>query len=202
MGSSPPYWTAFRALAFRARALPGETVLVHGATGGVGIAAVQLARSWGLTVIGTGGTDEGRKLVAREGARHALDHRAPDYLDQLMRLTGGRGVDVVLEMLANVNLDKDLGVLAPRGRVVVIGSRGRVEIDPRRAMMLDASILGMSLRNAGPEEPAAIAAGLAAGFEGGTLTPVIGRELPLRSSGEAHRLIIEGPALGKIVLVP
>src|SRR5437763_2003796 len=147
-GVNVPYATAYRGLFQRAHALPGETVLVHGASGGVGTAAVQLARAAGLTVIGTGGTERGRELVKENGAHHVLDHKAADYLDQLMQFTEGRGVDVILEMLANVNLAKDLTVLAPRGRVVVIGNRGAIEINPRDAMGRDATILGMSLFNA------------------------------------------------------
>ena len=98
-------------------------MLVHGASGGVGTAAVQLARAAGMTVIGTAGTAEGRELVAREGAHHVLDHGVSGYLDALMEHTDGKGVDVILEMLANVNLGKDLQVLSRCGRVVVIGSR-------------------------------------------------------------------------------
>jgi NADPH2:quinone reductase len=122
---------------------PAETVLIHGASGGVGVAGVQLARAAGLTVIGTGGTERGRRLVAVQGAHHVLDHHAPGYLDELMKLTGGRGVDVILEMLANVNLAKDLTVLAPKGRVVVIGNRGNIEINPREIMRRDAAVLGL-----------------------------------------------------------
>jgi NADPH:quinone reductase len=197
-----PYATAYRGLFQRAHALPGEVVLVHGATGGVGVAATQLARSAGLTVIGTGGTEEGRRLVAEQGAHHVLDHHAPDYLARLVELTGGRGVDVVLEMLANVNLDKDLGVLARGGRVVVIGNRGRVEIDPRAAMGRDASILGMSLLNAGAPELARIHAALVAGLESGALRPVVGREMALADATRAHEAVMEPGAYGKIVLIP
>src|SRR5215211_694427 len=89
-----PYATAFRALFQRAKAVARESVLVHGASGGVGIASVQLARAAGLKVIGTGGTDEGRDLVAKEGAHHVLDHRAPGYLEEVLALTGGKGADV------------------------------------------------------------------------------------------------------------
>jgi NADPH2:quinone reductase len=124
-----PYATAYRALFHRAQAHPGESVLVHGATGGVGIAAVQLARAAGMRVIGTGGTEKGRANVEEQGAHHVLDHHAPDYLDRILALTGGTGVNVILEMLANVNLAKDLTVLSKHGRVVVIGSRGSVERD-------------------------------------------------------------------------
>ncbi|HVF49144.1 MAG TPA: NADPH:quinone reductase [Pyrinomonadaceae bacterium] len=197
-----PYATAYRALFLRAQAKAGETVLVHGASGGVGVAAVQLARAVGMTVIGTGGTEEGRRLVAEQGAHHVLDHRAPGYLDALGELTGGRGVDVILEMLANVNLGKDLNVLARRGRVVVIGSRGAVEIDPRALMGRDGSIHAMSLMNADAGELASIHAALVAGLENGTLTPVVGREMPLAEAAHAHTAILEPGAHGKIVLIP
>src|SRR5215470_8326798 len=90
-----PYGTAYRALFQRGRGRAGETVLVHGATGGVGTACVQIARAAGFTVIGTGGTDKGRALVAEQGAHHVLDHRAPDYEKQLMEITAGRGVDLI-----------------------------------------------------------------------------------------------------------
>ena len=195
-----PYATAYRALFDRARAQPGETVLVHGASGGVGIAAVQLARAAGLQVIGTGGTEEGRKLVREQGAHHVLDHRGADYLRELSELTGGRGVDVIIEMLANVNLNRDLGALARGGRVVVVGSRGSIEIDPRQAMTREASVHGMSLFNASALDLARIHAALVAGLENGTLRPIVGRELPLAEAPRAHELIMQPGAHGKIVL--
>ena len=197
-----PYGTAYRALFFRAHAKAGETVLVHGASGGVGLAAVQIARAAGLTVIGTGGSDEGRNEVKEQGAHHVLDHHTTDYLDPLLAITGGRGVDLILEMLANVNLGKDLNVLAPHGRVVVIGSRGAVEIDPRATMGRDASILGMSLNNATPQELKSIHAALVAGLENGTLRPIVGQEMPLADAPRAHKAIMEPGAHGKIVLIP
>ncbi len=197
-----PYATAYRALFQRARATAGEKVLVHGASGGVGVAAVQIARAAGMTVIGTAGTDRGRRLVAEQGAHHVLDHRAPDYLDQIPSLTEGRGVDVVLEMLANVNLSKDLGILAKDGRVVVIGSRGKIEIDPRMIMSCDGDILGMTLINVPEAELAHIHRALVAGLENGSLRPVIGQEIPLAEAPHAHRAVMEPGASGKIVLVP
>lgn len=197
-----PYATAYRALFQRAHALPGEWVLVHGASGGVGSAAVQLARAAGLTVVGTGGSERGRALVRQEGAHHVLDHHAEGYLDQLRALTGGRGVDIILEMLANVNLGKDLGALAPGGRVVVIGSRGPVEINPRDAMGRDATILGMTLRNVSESDMARIHAALHAGFENGSLKPIVGQELPLAQAPRAHEEVLAPGSYGKVVLVP
>lgn len=111
-------------------------------------------------------------------------------------------MDVILEMLGNVNLGKDLTILAPKGRVVVIGSRGPVEINPREAMMRDAAILGMSLWNVSDGELASIHAALVAGLANGTLRPVIGQELPLREASRAHAAVMEPGAYGKTVLVP
>ncbi len=197
-----PYATAYRALFHRAAAREGEVVLVHGATGGVGTAAVQLAHAAGMTVIATGGTEKGRSKAAEQGAHHVLDHHAPDYLDQVAAITGGSGVDVILEMLANVNLGKDLGILAKYGRVVVIGSRGKIEIDPRATITRDLSILGMSLMNTSEEDRAAIHAALVAGLENGTLKPIVGKEMPLAEAARAHEAVMQPGALGKIVLIP
>ena len=195
-----PYATAYRGLLQRADAKPGETVLVHGASGGVGTAAVQLARARGLRVFGTAGSDEGRNLAREQGAHEVFDHRAPDHFIQIMNATGGRGVDVIVELLANVNLAKDLTILAKSGRVAIIGSRGRVEIDPRDSMQRDADLRGMAMPNTSPEDLASIHAALVAGLENGTLRPVIGKEFPLAEAAKAHRAVMEPGAFGKIVL--
>lgn len=197
-----PYSAAYRALFQRARAIPAETVLIHGASGGVGIAAVQLARAAGLTIIGTAGTGKSRHLVSDQGAHHVLDHHAPDYLNQIMALTEGCGVNIILEMLANVNLGKDLGLLAGGGRVVVIGSRGPVAINPRDMMSQEACVLGMLLWNANEEDVKSIQAALGAGLENGTLRPVVGREIPLSEAPQAHHAVIESSTYAKIALVP
>jgi NADPH2:quinone reductase len=197
-----PYATAWRALFQRARSVPGETVLVHGASGGVGIAAIQIARAGGLRVFGTAGTAEGIALVLREKALAAFDHRSAGYLEEAVAATGGRGFDVILEMLANVNLPRDLKALAMGGRVVVIGNRGAVEIDARDAMARDASIVGMSLFNIPDADRTVVHAALAAGLEIGTLRPVIGRELPLSAAPESHVAVMSPGAKGKIVLIP
>jgi len=196
-----PYGVAYRALFQRAQVKAGETVLVHGATGGVGIASVQLAVAAGTTVMGTGGTEQGRELVRAQGAHHVLDHRSHTYLDEIMQLTDGNGVDVIVEMLANANLGNDLKMIAQRGRVVVIGSRGTVTIDPRDAMSREAAILGVVVFNATAEELIEIHTALGAGFEDGTLTPVIGRELVLSQAADGHRAVLESGAYGKIVLM-
>ena len=197
-----PYGTAWRALFDRARAQPGETLLVHGASGGVGIAATQLARAYGMRVIGTAGTEKGAALVRAQGAHEVLNHREAGYLDRILPLTGGHGVDVILEMLTNVNLDKDLEVLAFRGRIVSVGNRGRVDIDPRKLMSKDGTILGMTMFNATAEDLRTAHAALVAGLENGALKPVVSREFPLAQVAQAHAAILEPGALGKIVLIP
>jgi NADPH:quinone reductase len=197
-----PYATAFHGLFHRAHGEAGESVLVHGASGGVGIAAVQLARARGLTVIGTAGTDRGRRLVLEQGAHHVLDHGAPGYLDEVLKLTDGRGVDVILEMLANVNLQKDFGALAMRGRVAVIGNRGSIDFNPRLAMNKNAAILGVALFHATPAQLAGIHDALVEGLRNGTLRPAIHQELPLGQAPRAHEAVMENGHHGKIVLVP
>jgi NADPH2:quinone reductase len=197
-----PYSAAYRALFQRGRAVPGEVVLVHGASGGVGVAAVQLARAAGLTVIGTAGTEEGRRLAAEQGAHHVLDHHQEGYLQEVLQITENRGVDVICEVLANVNLGRDLEVLATGGRVVVIGSRGTVTIDPRQAMAREAEILGMVIFAATEKEFRTIHAALVAGLANDTLRPVVGQELPLAEAAKAHHDLMEKKAYGKIVLIP
>jgi NADPH2:quinone reductase len=197
-----PYGTAYHALHHSAEARASETVLVHGASGGVGSAAVQMARAMGLTVLGTAGTQKGVDLVRREGAHQVFDHSKAGYQEEILKATGGRGVDIVLEMLANVNLSADLKLLAINGRVIIIGNRGEITINPRDLMLRRASARGFTVWAITPKEEAEIHAGLIAGLENGTLRPVVGKELPLAEAARAHKEILEPGAAGKIVLVP
>ena len=196
------YATAYRALFQRAAARAGETILIHGASGGVGLATLQWARTAGMTIIATAGSEKGRRLIAEEGADHVLDHHDPDHCNAIRQLTDGRGVNVILEMLANVNLDDDLKILAKYGRVVIIGSRGPIQIDPRDTMSRDTSILGMSMVNASPDNLTVIRAAITAALDHAMIDPVVGRELPLADASRAHQEIIEAKAHGKIILVP
>ena len=195
-----PYGTAYRALVQKAEARAGEMVMVHGASGAVGTAAVQLAVAGGMTVIGTAGTDRGRQLVLDQGAALVVDHGATGYLDEITEFTAGKGPDVILEMLANVNLQSDLQIIGRFGRVVVVGNRGTIEIDARLTMGKDASIRGMALPNCSPQERHAIYSALSAGLGNGTLNPIIGRELALAEAAAAHVAVMEPGAYGKIVL--
>lgn len=195
-----PGATAYRALFQRGRLRPGEIVLVHGASGGVGTLVVQWARAHGATVIGTAGSQEGRDAVARAGAHAVIDHSAPGHLDAVADLTAGRGLDLVVEMLADVNLVTDLEHLALRGRVVVVGSRGTIELAPRLTMAAEADVRGMALWNARPEEWVESMRAVAAALEARVLRPVVGRTLPLDQAAEAHRVVLEAGARGKLVL--
>lgn len=197
-----PYGTAYHALYQCTKARAGETVLVHGASGGVGSAAVQMARGLGLTVLGTAGTQKGLDLATREGAHRVFDHGKRGYLEEILQATEGRGVDLILEMLANVNLAHDLKLLAFHGRVIVIGNRGEVTINARELMARRASIHAFTLWGITPAEEIEIHAGLIAGLANGTLRPVVGKELPLAEAVRAHREILEPGAAGKIVLIP
>ena len=197
-----PYVTAWRALFGRAVARAGDTLLIHGASGGVGIAALQFAVAAGLTVIGTAGTDDGLATVKAQGAQHAFNHRTPGYLEEIVAVAGGRGPDVILEMLANENLDKDLTMIAPGGRIVVIGNRGRVEIDPRKIMTKDAAVFGLALWGIPQDEVRRAHHAIIAGLESGALNPVVGTEFPLAEAARAHTKVMEPGARGKIVLIP
>lgn len=196
-----PYATAHHALFSRARAKSGETVLIHGGTGGVGLAALQFSKNAGLTVFATGGTETGRVLLYEQGADEVFDHHAIGYTQQIMELTADKGVDVILEMLANVNLATDLTLIAPRGRIAIIGSRGSIEINPRDAMRREAEILGVLLTLAAPEERAGIHIAIQNGLTAGSIRPVIDRQFTLERAPEAHEAVLASGAHGKVVLL-
>jgi NADPH:quinone reductase len=195
-----PYATSYRALFPKAKAQPGETVLIHGASGGVGTAAIQWAKNAGLTVVGTASSEEGKCLVKEQGADFVFDHSRENYLEEILEATGGAGVEIILEMLANVNLVKDFDVLAKYGRIVIIGNRGSLEFNPRLTMGKDATVYGMSLFNAPETEMREIHRAIFEGLKQGFLNPIVGKTFPLEKAVEAHRAVIEEKAFGKIVL--
>ena len=131
--------------------LQGAVVLVVGVAKS-GVAAVQFAHAAGMRVLATGGTAAGRAMLTEQGCAEVFDHAAGAITEAVLKSTGGRGVDLIVEMLANQNLGHDLTMLAPRGRVVVVGSRGPVELNPRDAMIREADIRGVLVANASPEE--------------------------------------------------
>jgi NADPH2:quinone reductase len=197
-----PYATSYRALFQKACAKAGETVLIHGASGGVGVAAVQWAKSSGLRVIGTASSDTGKQLVKENGADEVFDHTDEDHLSDIREFTEGKGVDVIIEMLANENLERDFETIAMNGRIVIVGNRGSLQFTPRQAMTKETTILGMSLFNAPQEKLDEIHKAIFDGLSKGSLNPSVSRQFALADAPLAHHAIIEEKANGKIVLVP
>lgn len=195
-----PYATSYRALFQRAEAKSGETVLIHGASGGVGTAAIQWAKNAGLKIIGTASSEDGKKLVKQQGSDFVFDHSKENYLDEIKAATKGKGADVILEMLANENLTKDFEVLKMFGRVVIIGNRGSLDFNPRLAMGKDASVLGMSLFNAPDDAMREIFDAIYKGLSEGFLNPIVGKTYSLEDAAKAHHAVIEEKSFGKIVL--
>lgn len=195
------FGTAWRALFDRGRLQAGQSVLIHGASGGVGTAAVQIASAHGATVIGTASTNAGQKLVREAGAAQVFNHKDANYRDQIRSATGGKGVDLVIEMLANVNLDHDLDLLAPGGTVVIVGNRGRIEIDPRKTMAKESTIAGMTLWGGGDAALRRAFAGIHALLARRVFLPIVGSEVPLQHAARAHEEVMQDGSTGKIVLI-
>jgi len=193
-----PYTTAHRALFGRANGKAGDKVLVHGATGAVGIATVQLALAAGMDVVASAGTAAGADLLRQQGVKNVIMHNEADHLAPYQSLA--TGFDIVIEMLANHNLDQDLKALAFGGCVAVVGNRGTVEINPRDLMARDASVVGVALANVKPTELAMIAKSLRPLFEKGVLKPAIRHSYPLAELAQAHEDVLKSGALGNLVI--
>lgn len=186
----------------------GQTALVHGGSGGVGTAAITLCRLAGARVVVTAGSDERCRRCLDHGADAALNYRTEDLAARVLELTGGTGVDVVLDCVGAPYLDLHTRVLALGGRLVLIGLQGgsRGEVDLRAVLSRHLTLLGSTLRSRPADEKAAIIRGFldrfGADLEAGRLRPVVDRTLPFERAGEAHRLLASGAVYGKVVLVP
>lgn len=199
-GIATPYATAYWALFEKGKPEESDTVLIHGASGGVGIAAIQHAKHFGLRVIGTGSSEGGRELIRNQGADHVFDHSKPGYMDEILAATEGKGPNIILEMLANVNLNDDLKIAAKKARIVVVGNRGETTINPRLIMNKDSTVRGFSLHTLSERESEIIHSALFDGLAHGWLNPTVGKSFPLGSAAAAHHAIIKEKAFGKIVL--
>ncbi len=194
---------AYYGLIRRGDVREGETVLVQGAAGGVGSAAVQLAKARGARVLATvSGTAE-TDLVRKLGADEVIDYRREDVAGRALELTEGRGVDLVLELVVSANLPSDIRLIAKGGRIVCTGQgpAPEVTIPIGEALAKDATLLFMNLNNAGRAGVAKIAAELAGMTADGTIKPVVGATFPLAEARRAHELLA-GDHLGKLVLLP
>ena len=196
-----PYFTAYRSLYHLAQAKPGETVFIHGASGGVGIAAVQIASGLGLTVIGTASTPEGQELVKKAGAHFIFNHREEGYLEKVKEAAGEKGIDLILENVADKNLKKDLGLVRVEGRIVIIGGAADVTINPVDIFAREITVKGVDLHRITDKEVFETREALYAGAKAGWLNPYIWKEFPLEKAADAHTLLVSGSgAQGKIIL--
>ncbi|XP_015920385.1 quinone oxidoreductase [Parasteatoda tepidariorum] len=195
------YFTAYRALVIKAKCKAGETVLVHGASGSVGLAAVQIAKKLDLKVIGTAGTEDGLKLVKESGADYVLNHKDKDNIERIYEITHNNGVNIIIEMLANVNLDKDLNFLASKGRVAIVGNRGAIKIDPRKLMGPETEIVGVALFSSSEEEWNETSQAVLDGVKEGWVKPVIDRRYSIDNVQRAHEDVMSSSGKrGKLVL--
>lgn len=190
----------------RARLAPGETLLVHGGSSGIGVAAIQLAKAWGSQVIVTAGSDEKCAACRGLGADHAINYRTADFVEEVKRLTNGRGIDVALDMVAGDYVGRNLKCLADEGRVVIIAFQGGVSstIDVGLMMRRRLSVTGSMLRARPVDFKAAIARALRCTvwpwLESGQVKPVVYKALPAAEAAAAHALMESGQHIGKIVL--
>jgi putative PIG3 family NAD(P)H quinone oxidoreductase len=200
------FLTAHDNLLTRGRLRRGETVLIHGGAGGVGTAAIQIAKRVGARVVVTAGSAERLRRCRELGADEGIDHREEDFVARLAEITGGRGADVIPAVIGAAYLERNLQALARDGRLVVIGLQGgvRAEIDLNAMLSRRLSLIATTLRSRPVEQKAEIvrrgAADLLPGLADGSLRPVIDRVLPLDRAAEAHRAMEAGEPVGKIVL--
>lgn len=198
--------TAYHVLKTMARVMPGETVLVHAAAGGVGTLAVQLAKLFGARVIATASTDEKLALARSLGANHAVNYTSADWDRQVLELTDGAGVDVILEMVGGAVFQKNLELLAPFGRMVVYGAAGgeRAALEPYRLMDQCRSVIGFLLAAIvrRPELYWPSMHELLRLVKEGRLKLQIGGTFPLEQAPLVHRLMENRRTVGKLVLVP
>lgn len=197
-----PAYTAYYALFLRANLRAGETVLVHGATGGVGSLVVQMAKAIGATVIGTSSNEAGRQSILDMGADHAMAHLQADNLDELADLTAGKGPDVIIEFLANENLETDLNAVAKGGRITIIGARDSAEISPRLIFSKDLTINGVAGPNMTLADYHEVTAGIEALLRTGAVKAVIGDRVPLKEAKSVHDTLLTKSGNGKSILIP
>ena len=200
-GLGVPYFTAYKALVLRAKLKENETVLVHGASGAVGIAVVQIAVSLGATIFGTAGSKEGMDIVRKCGAHHVFNHNEKDYDKEMKARTNNEGFDVIIENLANINLDRDMQMLKSNARIMVVGSRGPITVNPRHLMAPEALIQGIALAATKEYEYKEIGDAIVNGIRSGWVNPVINREYDFGTTQKAHDDIINSKgAKGKLVI--
>lgn len=196
-----PAFTAYASLFQRAKIRAGEYVLIHGASGAVGSLAIQMAKAIGAIVIGTSSTKKGREQILKLGADYALNHLTNENKDELIEYTEENGPDVIIEMLADENLEIDSQVIAEYGRIVVVGSRASIEITPRNLMGNEAYITAVNVSHMTKEARDEAYHGIFSFLENKILKPLIGKQFTLDGPVEAHKELMEGSGNGRTVFV-
>lgn len=200
------FFTVWSNVFDRGRLASGETLLVQGGTSGIGVTAIQLAKARGATVIATAGSDAKCQAILDLGADHAINYRTQDFADEANRLTGGRGVDVILDMVAGAYVAREITCLAEDGRLVIIAVQGGVqgEINAGLLMRRRLTITGSTLRPRPVAFKEAIARALRAEvwplLEAGAVKPVVHSVFEAAHAAEAHRLMESNEHVGKLVL--
>jgi NADPH2:quinone reductase len=201
------FFTVWANVFERGRLIRGETLLVHGGSSGIGTTAIQLGRAFGARVLTTAGSAEKCHACERLGAARAINYREEDFVAVVKELTDGRGVDVILDMVAGSYVPRNLECLAPEGRLVLIAFLGgtKAEVDFRPVLQRWLTVTGSTLRPRTVEEKGRIARALEKEvwplLQSGEVAPVIHATVPLREAAEAHRLLEAGHHVGKVVLV-
>lgn len=193
-----PALTAGYTLFYLAGLQEGATVFIHGGSGAVGLAATEWLRAANQNqakrpyrIISSAGTPEGLAMLRHRPGVEVVNHHQPDYREEILELTEGRGVDCLLEMNAHLHLNHDLDLLAPRGRIMVIGNQGEISINPRRLMVKLGEIRGVTLFHAEPEQRRHLIREISRLTAQGYLRPWIGRTIPATRAGEAFAALAE-----------
>lgn len=202
-------FTVYDNLLVRARLRAGETVLIHGGTSGIGTTAIMFALATGAVPVVTAGSERKCRAAIDIGAEAAIDYHAADFVEKVAELTGGRGVDVILDIVGGPYLNRDLHAIATDGRIACIATAGGSEstIDLRYLVQRRATILGSSLRPRTNEEKAEIARGLHANIwpllgARDPIVPIVDSVYSFEQAAQAHRRLEASEHIGKIVLVP
>ncbi len=201
------FFTVWSNVFDRARLQPGETLLIQGGTSGIGVTAIQMAKAHGATVIATAGSDDKCNACLKLGADHAINYRSHDFVAEVKRITEGKGVDVVLDMVAGPYVARELSCLAEDGRIVIIAVQGGVDaqIDAGLVLRRRLTVTGSTLRPRPLAFKAAIAKSLREKvwpwLESGRIKPVIFKEFPAEQAAQAHALMESNQHIGKLMLV-
>jgi putative PIG3 family NAD(P)H quinone oxidoreductase len=201
------FFTVWTNVFDRGRLKAGEAILIHGGSSGIGTTAIQLARAFGSRVFATAGSAEKCAACERLGADRAINYREADFVAAVQEATGGRGVDVVLDMVGGEYFARNLEVLAMEGRLVEIATLhgAKAEINIATIMQRRLTITGSTLRARSVAEKGRVAAAVREHvwplFESGTVKPVVHARFPLRDAAEAHRVMEASQHIGKLLLV-